>query len=321
MIEAFIVFLILVVIFAALRPSSEPSKSRKQKSPKNKLTLSKNDIAWDRIPDEFVIFDLETTGLKTNKSPVDIVEISAIRIIKEQYKNSEKVDTFAALVKPWRGGLNSSAMAVNNITQEMIDANGEEMPEVIRQFMDFVGDRLLVAYNVDFDRWFLQRELQDQGISKRFKYECALELSRSAFPNLKNHKLVTVAEYLGVSSVGAHRALQDCVMTMHAYMWAKTLGKRNTSFTSEDLAVQFNVSRKEELVGKNILFTGTLQKMSRPVAEELASIAGLTLKSAISKKVNFLVAGADPGAKLVRAKELNIPILDESEFLALIRSN
>ena len=321
MIEAFIVLLILVVIFAALRPSSNLSKSSKKTSSKNKLIFSKSDIAWDRIPDEFVIFDLETTGLKTNKSPVDIVEISAIRIIKGQYKSSEKVDTFSALVKPWRGNLNPSAMAVNKITQEMIDAEGEEMPEVIRQFIDFVGDRLLVAYNVDFDRWFLQRELHDQGISKRFKYECALELSRTAFPNLKNHKLVTVSEHLGVGSAGAHRALQDCVMTMHAYMWAKTFAKKSTSFTSEDLAAQFGVSRNEELVGKNILFTGTLQKMSRPVAEELASIAGLTLKSAISKKVNFLVVGADPGAKLIRAKELNIRILDESEFLELIRSS
>jgi DNA polymerase III epsilon subunit-like protein len=105
---------------------------------------------------------------------------------------------------------------------ELIDKDGEDAEKVIKEFIDFVGKKRLVAYNVDFDRWFLQREISHWGIKKQFKDECAYALSRDAFDGLENYKLTTVARSLGIPTEGAHRALHDCIMTLWVYLVAKS---------------------------------------------------------------------------------------------------
>ncbi|NJL73855.1 MAG: NAD-dependent DNA ligase LigA [Saprospiraceae bacterium] len=70
------------------------------------------------------------------------------------------------------------------------------------------------------------------------------------------------------------------------------------------------------LFGKTILFTGTLQTMSRKVAQEKAEAAGAKNVSTISSKLDMLVVGEDAGSKLKKARELGtIQILTEQEFL------
>ena len=69
--------------------------------------------------------------------------------------------------------------------------------------------------------------------------------------------------------------------------------------------------------GKTFLFTGTLS-MPRARAAELVRKEGGTVAVGISRKVDFLVAGADAGGKRAKAKELGIPILTEEEFLAML---
>jgi len=73
------------------------------------------------------------------------------------------------------------------------------------------------------------------------------------------------------------------------------------------------------LAGKTILFTGTLQNMSRKVAQEKAELAGAKNISAISAKLNILVVGEDAGSKLKKARELGtVEILTEEAFIALL---
>ncbi len=282
----------------------------------NKTKYSADDIAWENLPDEFVIFDLETTGLKSNKIPVDIVEISAIKIKSKELRAGGDVETFTSIVKPVRGGINPEAAAINGITQRMVDREGEELEKTLHEFIEFVGDRLLVAYNVNFDRWFLQRELAEYGIKKRFKYECAYQLAKHAFPNLHNYKLTTVATKLGIDTNGAHRALADCVMTMHVYIWAKTFTKDGGDIF--DTFLPFTAKNKPELQGVCVAFTGVFEGITREQAERLAEIAGMTVKAAISKKVNFLVVGSDAGGKLDKANLLGIETIDESKFIEII---
>jgi DNA polymerase III epsilon subunit family exonuclease len=192
-------------------------------SPKSfEKTTSDLPINWNKITDDVVIFDLETTGLKSNKVPVDIVEIAAIKFSKKGLKEKQETTSFYALIKPHRGGINKDAARINGITQRMIDKDGEDAEKVMEEFIEFVGKKRLVAYNVDFDRWFLQREISHWGIKKQFKYECAYELSREAFDGLENYKLTTVARSLGLPTEGAHRALHDCIMTLWVYLVAKS---------------------------------------------------------------------------------------------------
>ncbi|TVR01910.1 MAG: NAD-dependent DNA ligase LigA [Desulfovibrionales bacterium] len=70
--------------------------------------------------------------------------------------------------------------------------------------------------------------------------------------------------------------------------------------------------------GKRILFTGTLPDMSRSQAQKLVEQAGGTVVGAISKKVDFVVAGAEAGSKLTKARELGLTVLEGVEFLRML---
>lgn len=81
--------------------------------------------------------------------------------------------------------------------------------------------------------------------------------------------------------------------------------------------------RKIDNVGKlhdqNFLITGTLENFSRAQAQELIRKKGGRILSAVSRELDFLVVGANPGSKLSRAQELGVKIISESEFTDLIK--
>ncbi|HSH55144.1 MAG TPA: NAD-dependent DNA ligase LigA [Methylotenera sp.] len=72
------------------------------------------------------------------------------------------------------------------------------------------------------------------------------------------------------------------------------------------------------LVGKTFVLTGTLPNLSRDAAKELVEAAGGKVSGSVSKKTDYVVAGADAGSKLDKAQELGVTILDEAELLALL---
>jgi DNA ligase (NAD+) len=88
--------------------------------------------------------------------------------------------------------------------------------------------------------------------------------------------------------------------------------------TEEDKPME--VASDGKLVGKTILFTGTLQQMGRKEAEEKAAKSGARIISAVSAQLDILVVGEKAGSKLKKARDLgNVQILTEEEFLQLIQ--
>ena len=77
--------------------------------------------------------------------------------------------------------------------------------------------------------------------------------------------------------------------------------------------------RDNRFLGKTFVLTGTLSKYSRDEATAIIESFGGKASSSVSKKTGYVLAGENPGSKLVKAQGLGIPILSEEDFEALIR--
>ena len=73
------------------------------------------------------------------------------------------------------------------------------------------------------------------------------------------------------------------------------------------------------LAGKTVVFTGTLEKMTRAEAKAKALSLGAKVAGSVSKNTDYVVVGADAGSKATKAKELGVAILNEDEFLELCK--
>lgn len=161
------------------------------------------------VPD-YVVFDLETTGLSPLQD--DIIELSALKV-----KGGEIVDTFSTLVNPGRR-IPYQASRVNGITDEMV-ADAPHIDEVLTEFVSFIELDVLVGHNIHtFDMKFLNKAATDLfGLMINNDYIDTLPMSRLCLPQLKTHKLVDISAHFQISSEGAHRALNDCIMNQKCY--------------------------------------------------------------------------------------------------------
>lgn len=159
----------------------------------------------DSVVKNFVSIDLETTGL----SPVEdrIIEISAV-----YFNNQGPVRTFNTLVNPGVK-IPSSASQINHITNKMIK-NAPSEQEAIKNLMAFISDLdgfsgKFVAYNAKFDGKFLDATLHRLGHKNTFEFFDCYKLAKEIFDNTENYKLTTIANELGLSTNGSHRATLD----------------------------------------------------------------------------------------------------------------
>jgi DNA ligase (NAD+) len=74
----------------------------------------------------------------------------------------------------------------------------------------------------------------------------------------------------------------------------------------------------DPLAGKTFVLTGTLSGLTRDEATQALSARGAKVAGSVSKKTHYLVAGAEAGSKLNRARELGVRVIDEQELLRLL---
>lgn len=160
--------------------------------------------------EDYVVFDFETTGISVVRD--EIIEISALRV-----RNHQKVETFSRLVNPGQP-IPYGATKVNGITDEMVKEH-PRLDEVLPDFLGFIGGDVLVGHNIrSFDLKFLYRDAQmllQQEIDNDFID--TLYMARTCLPQLAHHRLTDLAVYFKVSTQGAHRALNDCIMNQICY--------------------------------------------------------------------------------------------------------
>jgi DNA ligase (NAD+) len=108
---------------------------------------------------------------------------------------------------------------------------------------------------------------------------------------------------------------------------ASFFGEEHNRKLVENLKAQVEVlnaeqpSKSSPITGKTIVFTGSLEKMTREEAKALAERLGAKVSGSVSKKTDYVVAGAEAGSKLKKAAEFGVTILQEQEFIDLARGS
>lgn len=156
----------------------------------------------------YTVLDIETTGLSPQNN--EIIELAAIKI-----KNNEIVDTYSSLIKP-QNEISPFITNLTNITNEMVQA-APSIDTEITNFLNFVGDDIIIGHNVSFDINFINtNSLKVLNIPFSNDYVDTLRLSRM-YVESNNHKLGTMASKFNIDYSGAHRALKDCHITFKLY--------------------------------------------------------------------------------------------------------
>lgn len=154
-----------------------------------------------------VVFDVESTGTDTTTD--DIIQIAAIRLNGSGHVQKK----FMTYVKPTKSvGL---SYYVHHISDEQLQREGKEPREAIEKFMEFAKDAVIVGHNVTYDLSILYSERQRLHIGGpvTWPYYDTLDIYRRFEPNLVNHKLATISEFIGTTDQPSHDAFDDIMAT------------------------------------------------------------------------------------------------------------
>lgn len=186
-----------------LNPAAQP------KPPPVKKSVVRGDFAKLSVPDapltDVVIVDTETTGAGPGAR---LVEIGALHV-----RDGKVIAQFQTLIDP-EENIPSYVIRIHGITNAMVKG-APRAKLVLPAFLEFVGDRCLLAHNAAFDRGIIAQELLRVGMKRPdIPMFCSVRLARKVFPQAPNHKLSTLASYLKIPDPPSHRAIADCMTTV-----------------------------------------------------------------------------------------------------------
>ncbi|MDI6732048.1 MAG: 3'-5' exonuclease [Candidatus Margulisbacteria bacterium] len=158
---------------------------------------------------EFVIVDIETTGLEP--ALFEMTEIAAMKVAGKELK-----DIYSSLIKP-KYPIPVEITRLTGIDAETVkDAPAAE--SVLKRFVEFAKDAVLVAHNSEFDIPFIKHHLKKNlNLELTNQTICTVKLARRFLPQLANHKLHTVAAHFGINIQNRHRAMGDVELTFQVW--------------------------------------------------------------------------------------------------------
>ncbi|MFH1777310.1 MAG: 3'-5' exonuclease [Candidatus Omnitrophota bacterium] len=169
----------------------------------------------------FVVFDVETTGLSAFSGD-KICEIAAMKI-----KGKEIIEHFYSLVNPQRP-IGEGAFRIHGITIDLL-SNAPTIEDILPDFLKFIKNTVLVAYNADFDISFINAALLQQNQPRLTNRAIdLLNMARRLMPGMPRYNLGSIARAIGVSFANSHRARIDCELANKIFLYFIERMERNT---------------------------------------------------------------------------------------------
>lgn len=183
----------------------------------------------------FVVADTETTGLRPG--PHRVIEIGAVRL-----EGGTITDTFSQLIDPGCAIPGHITRLTGITTPEVFGAPSASV--VLPEFVDFLGDAVLVGHNIAFDRRFLQFELRKAGMPSQLgRTLCTMRLARRILHALPSKSLASLIQHYGLSVARRHRALDDAQATAEVFVRLVRALQNDSNITEIDALLRFQNKR------------------------------------------------------------------------------
>jgi DNA polymerase-3 subunit epsilon len=193
----------------------------KQHFNKKRLKDKNYEYLFDKYDgDEYVCFDCETTGL--NPKVDDIISIGAVIIKDNKILSSKKFNKF---IKP-KTKLQADSIKIHQIRKIDLQ-NAEDIDDIIYEFLDFVGNRKLVGYYLEFDVAMVNKYVKQKlGITLPNEQ---IEVSGLYYDRVIKHypngnvdlRFDVIAEQLDIPLMSKHDAINDAIMTAMMFLKLK----------------------------------------------------------------------------------------------------
>lgn len=274
---------------------------------------------------DYVVLDLETTGLSFEKD--EIIEVGILKV-----RHHEIVEKYEQLIHP-KKKISQTITNLTGITNEMV-IDAPVIDEVKDKMKALIQDDVILGHNVTFDISFLKCIFDDFDND----YLDTLHYSRRAFYGIENHQLTTLVNTFHLTN-NEHRALADCMATKDLYDFIvdkfdgiENLYKNDRNSRQNKLDVHIlkrvHIDKDNRLNGKNCIITGHLSKMSKKTGNEIILQCGGIIQKSVNKKVNVVIIGVNPygdkkTSKHIKAEEMivkgqKIELIFENEFYKMI---
>lgn len=167
---------------------------------------------------EVVVFDLETTGFYPTNGD-EIISFGAVMLRGGELVESE---SFYSLVNPKRK-IPKAIIELTGITNEMVE-DAPDLMQVLHDFMEFVGRRLLIAHASGHDKQFLNAALwRTSKVNLNHRVLDTMMVAKWLEPNLAGYSLDELLDSCCIPITERHHALQDSIMT--AKLWQNYLAR------------------------------------------------------------------------------------------------
>lgn len=260
------------------------------------------------FPNDYIVVDLETTGLSPEYD--SIIEICALK-----YRNQTLIDKFSTLINPGYE-IDDFIIELTGITNEMLSA-APSIQKIINSLDYFLGDNIIVGHSVNFDINFIY-DIYENTLSKPFcnDFIDTLRLSRRMHSEHKHNRLIDLSTRYDLSYDNAHRAESDCMLTNKIFNIFRSefvdlhgstkdaesilRPHKQTIKVGDITTTKTSFDETHPLFEQTVVFTGTLEKMTRKTAMQLVVDFGGKVSNSITKATNYLILGNNDYCPLIK---------------------
>lgn len=249
-----------------------------------KFSLLINEFEKENI----IVFDVESTGGDVTED--EIIQIAAIKLNKK----GEVVDKFEKFLKNKKPVKDS--YYVHGFSDEMLQRIGEDKEKVLKEFVEYSKDSIIVGHNVQYDINILCSELERNNLGKpKFKtFYDTLDIYRRFYPGNINYKLENLSNVYDTKHKPSHDAMDDIIATGELLVRAINEKIRETSM--ERMALMSKHLKAFTAISKKLNELFQIAESKRPYELVACVMNGFNIKS--------MYAGDENKEKLNRLRDL-----------------